>query len=321
MEAAVERTAVVVEDHFAKLPHGLMDAVKRGVLSRDHAYVYSVVYRRRTYGTGACRTRLCLLAEDAACSVRQLRRYLTDLVAHGFLAVELRRGQSNFYAFVELGGSRLEALPGPRTPVSAVAPTQTPTPTPTQATGVRTTQDMGVRTPRTPVSAPVNQESSIKSSDQEPSATRTETGARSSPPDQRRTRLTKHFIPTPKLRAYAQARGLSDPEIDHLTEEFSTYWIGDGRPKANWPKTWQNRVCVVADRAHKPTPARPSEVNRLLDPAFSPDEARLAVDWTQYGPDGFDAQGLDPYGYDRDGWGPGGRAAGYSAYSGAEARA
>lgn len=315
MEAAAQ-SAAHSDDRFAKLPHGLMDAVRRGVLSRDHAYVYGVLYRRRTYGTMTCRVRQAVLAEDAACTTRQWRRYTGELAGHGFVRISTERGQLTAYALTDQAQPRLEALPDPTTPRTPASP-----PSPSADTGDPGGADTGVPGVRTPVTLPTIQESISKSPGvQEPDTPRSsvcpDAGARPSRParkDDRRTKLTEDFVPDERLIAWAHGKGLTDQQIVEVTEEFSSYWIGDGRPKLDWRATWRNRVLQVLPQLVRRS-GRAVVVDRRADPNFSPVEARRRVDHARYGPDGFDEHGIDADGYDRDGWGPGGRAAGYSRY-------
>lgn len=311
--------ATTPEERFAKLPHALLDAVKRRVLTRDHAFIYAVVNRRRCYQSGVCRVRLRVLMEDAGCSKSQLLRYLADLVAHGFLAAERHPGRLTSFTLIEQSAPRLEVVPQPVSPVTPLSTrggvmgdTSTTTTRVTHDTASGATHDT---TPVSPVTPPSIQECSFKSGSVQELGTKPQ--ARSSPGDPRRTRLTAEFVPDEKLRAWARAKGLTDRQIDETTESFNNFWIGDGRVKADWAATWRTWLLRELPKLRgrsQATRAAAAPTNQLTNPSLSPVQARLKVDESRYDSDGYDEHGIDRYGFDRDGWGEAGRQAGYSKW-------
>lgn len=67
----------------------------------------------------------------------------------------------------------------------------------------------------------------------------------------RGTRLPADWRPSQDLLDYAKARGLTQPEIEHMVEEFVTFWtVGPGRKKTytDWPRCFQGRVREIALR-------------------------------------------------------------------------
>jgi hypothetical protein len=61
-----------------------------------------------------------------------------------------------------------------------------------------------------------------------------------------KSRLPEDWTLPPEWRAYARDKGLTDPQIDAIAEDFQAYWLSgnakDGGLKADWPATWQSRV-------------------------------------------------------------------------------
>jgi hypothetical protein len=58
--------------------------------------------------------------------------------------------------------------------------------------------------------------------------------------------LPEDWTLPPEWRAYARDKGLTDPQIDAIAEDFQAYWLSGnatgGGLKADWPATWQSRV-------------------------------------------------------------------------------
>jgi len=44
------------------------------------------------------------------------------------------------------------------------------------------------------------------------------------------------------MRRWAHEQGFDDEAIDAVTDEFATYWRGDGGTKLNWEQTWRNAI-------------------------------------------------------------------------------
>lgn len=58
----------------------------------------------------------------------------------------------------------------------------------------------------------------------------------------RETRISEDFAIDDDMTQWAMSKGFTQPEIDHHTEAFTTYWRGEGGPKArklNWRQAWQ----------------------------------------------------------------------------------
>lgn len=57
-----------------------------------------------------------------------------------------------------------------------------------------------------------------------------------------RARLPDRWAPSDATVAYGKSLGFSEPELERVTDEFCTYWWGEGKAKADWDQTYCNRL-------------------------------------------------------------------------------
>lgn len=89
-------------------------------------------------------------------------------------------------------------------------------------------------------------------------------GAPEDKPDKtkRRCRIPDDWEPKPAERALAESLGLN---CDTEAEEFKDFWLGDGRPKSNWDRTFRVRLRAQANRQGGSRFHRQSEPRRIED--------------------------------------------------------
>lgn len=129
----------VVKDgpgRYSALPHDLLTDARA---KHGHIVTYAVLQMHWWQG-GECWASHATLAAEAKCSVRQLQRYLNDLVAWGFVASR-RRGQGQAQAY----------SPGQHDTGVALNTTSA-SPSESNTTPVSEQRDTGVRFNTTPVS-------------------------------------------------------------------------------------------------------------------------------------------------------------------------
>ena len=84
---------------------------------------------------------------------------------------------------------------------------------------------------------------------------------------QKRARIPDPFLLTAKMREWAKTRA-PDVDLRVTTEEFVTYWRGDGRVKADWEQTWRNAMLKAQQRARPHPVANGANSDGL---AYDPD--------------------------------------------------
>ena len=67
----------------------------------------------------------------------------------------------------------------------------------------------------------------------------------------RRARIPADWELSDNLRDYCRTK-LPNSDPDEVAESFKTYWMGEGRPKANWDAAFQTWVRRDAEREQKP---------------------------------------------------------------------
>lgn len=174
-------------------------------------------------------------------SIDQIRRVMARLEELGFLisTSEFNRAggdQSKWYRIDHDALERaLDALRPERT--NGVAKTTTGVANPTGGvansppyigTEEHTEENTEENTERTVAAATISEPSKSKSA-------------------KPRRRIPDDFTLTTELRAYATSHG--DPNPEKTFAQFTEYWRGEGRPKADWPATWRTRV--LADEARR----------------------------------------------------------------------
>lgn len=96
-------------------------------------------------------------------------------------------------------------------------------------------------------------------------------------------RLPEDWRLTDDLRRYASEKGLTAEEIDFAEEDFRTYWYGSGGTKVDWGQTWRNRVMrLLADkrRADASYGARRSNRAERLTPSSDQEGVNIVRrDW------------------------------------------
>lgn len=60
-----------------------------------------------------------------------------------------------------------------------------------------------------------------------------------------RARLPDEWAPSDDAVAYGKSLGFSDADLERIADEFCTYWWGEGKPKADWDRTFENRLLQV----------------------------------------------------------------------------
>lgn len=170
------------------------------------------------------------IAGMARISERQVTRILADLVTRNVLSVawEATNKRPTGYLMVGFRGD-MDVTPSKQPGVTSEAPRgdiqgQNP--------------DLGV----TPMSPKQLRTPSPSNTVVDPHHVTPGNSPPNPPGGDRRRRLPADWALTPELRGYAVAHGIPPNLVDAFAEEFKTYWGGDGRPKANWNQTFQNRV-------------------------------------------------------------------------------
>jgi hypothetical protein len=117
---------------------------------------------------------------------------------------------------------------------------------------------------------------------------------RSARPRARATRIPDDFTLTAEMRAWAHAKGVLG-NLPRETDRFRDYWLGAGRPKADWVATWRNWISREADDPRNQTVRRsissvhaepdrlPTEDERVA--AWGTEKRRAAVDASRASPD------------------------------------
>lgn len=75
--------------------------------------------------------------------------------------------------------------------------------------------------------------------------------------EKRASRLTDAWEPKEHHLAFANSRGISASQVREAAFEFKNFWMGDGRRKLDWDRTFTNRLLEVARRLEAKAPSRP----------------------------------------------------------------
>lgn len=215
----------VLRDGFTQIPNAVL---RDPSLSAAARLVYGLLlsFQWREPGIFPGRERM---AAYLGASVDSIDRCLNQLRDAGLIAWARRgRGETNVYTILDLPYRKnADHLQDSLRRESAPAPTLESAP-------VRLKQDTANKTPPNP---PQGGSLSAK--------TEPETAEpRKAKP---RRRIPDDFTLTTELRAYATSHG--DPNPEKTFAQFTEYWRGEGRPKADWTATWRTRV--LADEARR----------------------------------------------------------------------
>ena len=81
-----------------------------------------------------------------------------------------------------------------------------------------------------------------------PSVSLRSTAPKGADAEKRAKRLFDAWEPTEHHFAYAASKGLSTSQVRDIAFEFKNYWIGDGRRKLDWDRTFTNRLLFRASQ-------------------------------------------------------------------------